>query len=235
VRDIFVQDPAVRGGRHFGSRVVPLGDGSVFVTTGDRGEGDSGDLVQDMSSTVGKVVRVNRDGAPFAGNPFVGRDGNDLIWSSGHRNLQGAALDAEGNLWTVEHGPRGGDELNRPEAGVNYGWPVVSYGINYRGSDVGQGLPRAEGFAEPVYFWDPVIAPSGMAFYDGPYAAWQGDLLIASLNPGGLVRLKLENGRVIGEERIETDLGRLRDVEVLPDGSVLVIRDAGDAIRIIPR
>ena len=235
VRDIFVQDPAVRGGRHFGSRVVPLADGSVFVTTGDRGEGDSGDLVQDMSSTVGKVVRVNRDGAPFAGNPFVGRDGNDLIWSSGHRNLQGAALDAQGNLWTVEHGPRGGDELNRPEAGVNYGWPVVSYGINYRGSDVGQGMPRAEGFAEPVYYWDPVIAPSGMAFYDGSYAPWQGDLLIASLNPGGLVRLKIENGRVTGEERIQTGLGRLRDVEVLPDGSVLVIGDAGDATLIIPQ
>jgi glucose/arabinose dehydrogenase len=235
VRDIFVQDPAVRGGRHFGSRVVPLADGSVFVTTGDRGEGDSGDLVQDMSSTVGKVVRVTRDGAPFAGNPFVGRDGNDLIWSSGHRNAQGAALDAQGNLWTVEHGPRGGDELNQPEAGVNYGWPVVSYGINYRGSDVGQGMPRASGFAEPVYYWDPVIAPSGMTFYDGSYVPWQGDLLIASLNPGGLVRLKMENGRVTGEERIQTELGRLRDVEVLADGSVLVIGDAGDATRIIPQ
>lgn len=235
VRDIFVQDPAVRGGRHFGSRVVPLADGSVFVTTGDRGEGDRGDLVQDMASTVGKVVRVTRDGTPFAGNPFIGRDGHDLIWSSGHRNVQGAALDAQGNLWTVEHGPRGGDELNRPEAGVNYGWPVVSYGINYRGSDVGQGMPRASGFAEPVYYWDPVIAPSGMAFYDGSYALWRGDLLIASLNPGGLVRLKLENGRVVGEERIQTELGRLRDVEVLPDGSVLVIGDAGDATRIIPQ
>lgn len=235
VRDIFVQNPAVRGGRHFGARVVPLADGTVVVTTGDRGEGDRGDLVQDMGSTVGKVVRVNRDGSAPADNPFVGREGNDLIWSLGHRNAQGAALDASGALWTVEHGPRGGDELNRPEAGVNYGWPVVSYGINYRGSDVGQGLARADGFAEPVYYWDPVIAPSGMTFYDGSYGPWQGDLLIASLNPGGLVRVKLDGGRVLGEERIQTGLGRLRDVEVLPDGSVLVIRDAGDAVRIIPQ
>ncbi len=235
VRDIFVQDPAVRGGRHFGARVVPLADGTVVVTTGDRGEGDRGDLVQDMGSTVGKVVRVNRDGSAPADNPFVGRAGDDLIWSSGHRNAQGAALDAGGRLWTVEHGPRGGDELNRPEAGVNYGWPVVSYGINYRGSDVGDGLARADGFAEPVYYWDPVIAPSGMTFYDGSYGPWQGDLLIASLNPGGMVRLKLDGDRVVGEERILTGLGRLRDVEVLRDGAVLVIRDAGDAIKIIPQ
>ncbi len=235
VTDIFVQDPPVRGGRHFGSRVVPMPDGTVFVTTGDRGEGDSGELVQDVTSTVGKVIRVNRDGSVPQDNPFVGRDGDDLIWSLGHRNAQGAAIGPDGALWTVEHGPRGGDELNRPEAGVNYGWPVVSYGINYRGSDVGEGFARADGFAEPVYYWDPVIAPSGMTFYDGSYVPWQGDLLIASLNPGGLVRLKLENGRVVGEERILTGLGRLRDVEVLPDGSVLVIRDAGDAMRIIPQ
>ena len=235
VTDIFVQDPPVRGGRHFGSRVVPMSDGTVFVTTGDRGEGDSGELVQDVTSTVGKVIRVNRDGSVPRDNPFVGRNGDDLIWSLGHRNSQGAAIGPDGALWTVEHGPRGGDELNRPEAGVNYGWPVVSYGINYRGSDVGEGIASAPGFAEPVYYWDPVMEPSGMTFYDGSYWPWQGDLLIASLNPGGLVRLKLENGRVVGEERILTGLGRLRDVEVLPDGSVLVIRYAGDAMRNIPQ
>ena len=232
VRDIFVQTPAVRGGRHFGSRVVPLPDGTVAITTGDRGEGDGGELVQDNATTIGKVIRVNRDGTAPSDNPFVGRAGDDLIWSSGHRNAQGAALDSTGTLWTVEHGPRGGDELNRPEASVNYGWPVVSYGINYTGSDVGRGLPRADGYAEPVYYWDPVIAPSGMTFYDGSFGPWQGDLLIASLNPGGLVRLKLENGRVVGEERLLGELGRLRDVEVLPDGAILVIGDAGNAIRV---
>lgn len=235
VTDIFVQTPAVRGGRHFGSRVVPMPDGTVVVTTGDRGAGDSGDLVQDITSTHGKVVRVNRDGSAAAGNPFVGRDGNDLIWSLGHRNIQGAALDADNDLWTVEHGPRGGDELNRPQAGMNYGWPVVSYGINYGGSDVSDGAARAEGFAEPVYYWDPVIAPSGMTFYDGAYGPWQGDLLIASLNPGGLVRLDLEDGRVVGEERLLGELGRLRDVEVLPDGAILVIGDSGNAVRVTPQ
>ncbi|MEO1639519.1 MAG: PQQ-dependent sugar dehydrogenase [Pseudomonadota bacterium] len=234
VADIFVQTDPARNGRHFGSRIIPMADGTVWITTGDRGAGDSGDLVQDIESTHGKVIRVNADGSVSSGNPFVGREGDDQIWSVGHRNMQGAAIGPEGDLWTIEHGPRGGDELNRPEAGLNYGWPVVSYGINYRGSDVGQGLPRADGFEEPVYYWDPVIAPGGMMFYDGDYAPWQGDLLIASLNPGGLVRLKLENGRVVGEERMLRDAGRIRDVEVLPDGSVLVLRDAGDVLRVTP-
>jgi len=234
VTDIFVQSDPARNGRHFGSRIIPIADGTVWITTGDRGAGDSGDLVQDIDSTHGKVIRVNADGSVPASNPFVGRDGDDQIWSVGHRNMQGAAIGPDGDLWTIEHGPRGGDELNRPEAGLNYGWPVVSYGINYRGSDVGQGLPRADGFEEPVYYWDPVIAPGGMVFYDGDYAQWQGDLLIASLNPGGLVRLKLENRRVVGEERLLRDAGRIRDVEVLPDGSVLVLRDAGDVLRVTP-
>ncbi|MGJ8622925.1 MAG: PQQ-dependent sugar dehydrogenase [Yoonia sp.] len=232
--DIFVQDNPARNGRHFGSRIIPMPDGTVWITTGDRGAGDSGDLVQDISSTHGKVIRVNADGSIPADNPFVGRAGNDRIWSLGHRNMQGAAIGPMGDLWTIEHGPRGGDELNRPEAGQNYGWPVVSYGINYRGSDVNDGRARAPEFAEPVYYWDPVIAPGGMMFYDGPHAPWQGDLLIASLNPGGLVRLKFENGRVVGEERMLTDVGRIRDVEVLDDGAVLVLLDDGRILRVVP-
>ncbi|MDP5086070.1 MAG: PQQ-dependent sugar dehydrogenase [Yoonia sp.] len=233
VMDIFVQDNPARNGRHFGSRIIPMADGTVWITTGDRGAGDSGTLVQDIDTTHGKVIRVNADGSVPSDNPFVGRDGNDLIWSLGHRNMQGAAI-GPGGLWTVEHGPRGGDELNQPQAGLNYGWPVVSYGINYRGSDVGQGAARGAGFEEPVYYWDPVIAPGGMMFYDGPYTDWQGDLLIASLNPGGLVRLKLQGGRVIGEERMLTDVGRIRDVEVLQDGAVLVLLDAGQILRVNP-
>ena len=235
VTDIFVQDPPARGGRHFGSRVVPMADGTVFVTTGDRGAGDSGTLVQDLSTTHGKVIRVNADGSVPQDNPFVGSDGADSIWSSGHRNVQGAAVGPDGALWTIEHGPRGGDELNRPEAGQNYGWPLVSYGINYQGSDVGTGDARAPQFAEPVYYWDPVIAPAGMTFYDGSYAGWQGDLLIGSLNPGGLVRLRLDGGRVVGEERLVPELGRIRDVQVLDDGAVLIVNDAGNAVRIIPQ
>ncbi len=233
VRDIFVQMPAVRGGRHFGSRIVPAADGTVWITTGDRGAGDDGTLVQDVTTTHGKVIRINADGTIPADNPFVGRDGGDGIWSLGHRNPQGAAL-GPGGLWTVEHGPRGGDELNQVQPGRNYGWPLVSYGINYRGSDVGSGQARAQGLEEPVYYWDPVIAPSNMAFYDGSYGPWQGDILIGSLNPGALVRLKMQGGRVIGEERLLTDVGRVRDVEVLPDGAVLVLTDGGAVLRVQP-
>ncbi|EBA11204.1 PQQ-dependent sugar dehydrogenase [Roseobacter sp. CCS2] len=233
VVDIFVQDNPARNGRHFGSRIIPMADGTVWITTGDRGAGDGGTLVQDIDSTHGKVIRINADGTVPADNPFVGRDGDDQIWSLGHRNMQGAAI-GPGGLWTIEHGPRGGDELNQPQAGLNYGWPVVSYGINYRGSDVGEGDARGAGFVEPVYYWDPVIAPGGMMFYDGPYTDWQGDLLIASLNPGGLVRLKMQGGRVIGEERMLTDVGRIRDVEVLDDGAVLVLLDAGEVLRVTP-
>ena len=233
VVDIFVQDNPARNGRHFGSRIIPMDDGTVWITTGDRGAGDSGTLVQNIDSTHGKVIRLNADGTVPADNPFVGRDGDDQIWSLGHRNMQGAAI-GPGGLWTIEHGPRGGDELNQPQAGLNYGWPVVSYGINYRGSDIGDGAARGPGFEEPVYYWDPVIAPGGMMFYDGPYADWQGDLLIASLNPGGLVRLKLRNGRVIGEERMLRDVGRIRDVEVLDDGAALVLLDAGQILRVTP-
>lgn len=234
VVDIFVQDNPARNGRHFGSRIIPMADGTVWITTGDRGAGDTGTLVQDITTTHGKVIRINADGSVPADNPFVGRDGNDLVWSLGHRNMQGAAM-GPGGLWTIEHGPRGGDELNQPQAGLNYGWPIVSYGINYRGSDVGAGQPRDARFQEPVYYWDPVIAPGGMMFYDGSYAAWQGDLLIASLNPGGLVRLRIRDGRVVGEERMLTDVGRIRDVEVLTDGAVLVLLDAGEVLRVEPR
>lgn len=235
VADIFVQDNPAGNGRHFGSRIIPMSDGTVWITTGDRGAGDRGTLVQNIETTHGKVIRVNADGSVPSDNPFVGRAGNDLIWSLGHRNMQGAAI-GPGGLWTIEHGPRGGDELNHPQAGRNYGWPVVSYGINYRGSDIGDGIASASGFEEPVYYWDPVIAPGGMMFYDGPYPAWQGDLLIASLNPGALVRLKFENDRVIGEERLLTEVGRVRDVEVLDDGSVLVLIDSGrgQVLRVTP-
>lgn len=233
VTDIFVQDNPAGNGRHFGSRIIPMLDGTVWITTGDRGAGDRGKLVQDPATTHGKVIRVNADGSVPGDNPFVGKAGNDLVWSLGHRNMQGAAI-GPGGLWTIEHGPRGGDELNRPQAGRNYGWPLVSYGINYRGSAVGTGQARADSFEEPVYYWDPVIAPGGMMFYDGPFADWRGDLFIASLNPGALVRLKLSGGKVVGEERLLTDVGRVRDVEVLPDGAILVLTDAGDILRVMP-
>lgn len=228
VRDIFVQSNPTSAGQHFGSRVIPMADGTVWVTTGDRGAGDSGTLVQDITTTHGKVIRVTDTGGVPTSNPFVNQLGDDQVWSYGHRNMQGAAIGPDGALYTIEHGPRGGDELNKPVAGGNYGWPLVSYGINYRGSDVGEGVAVAEGTEQPVYYWDPVIAPGGMKFYDGPYADWRGDLLIGSLNPGALVRLKMQNGLVAGEERLLTDVGRVRDVEVTADGRVFVLIDDTD-------
>lgn len=222
VADVFLQSPVVQSDGHFGARIVFDGD-AVFVTVGER-QGYA-DLAQDPGATFGKVVRLDRAG------------GAPQVWTLGHRNPQGAAMDAAGDLWTVEHGPRGGDELNLIAQGANYGWPVVSYGENYSGRPVGEGIARAEGFVEPVYYWDPVIAPGGMTFYRGAaFAGWEGDLLVASLNPGGLVRLEIEGGRVTGEERMLTDVGRVRDVEELADGTVLVLIDAGDGgiLRVAP-
>ena len=238
VRDVFVQDPPSPTPMHYGSRIVFDGQGHVFITTGEHSSDAERVLAQDINTTYGKVIRLNVDGTVPADNPFVGRDGVDTIWSLGHRNVQGATLDpATGALWTIEHGPAGGDELNRPVAGANYGWPEVSYGVNYDGRPVGTGQPRAPGFEEPVYYWDPVIAPGGMQFYQGAaFPEWTGDLLIGSLNPGALVRLQLDDGLVVGEERLLPELGRVRDVEIMSDGSLLVLIDApgGAVMRVTP-
>ena len=236
VTDIFVQDPPSATYAHYGSRVVPTPDGKVFITTGEHFTEANRQLAQDVTTTYGKVMRLNSDGSVPQDNPFVGTEGVDGIWSYGHRNVQGAVLGPDGTLWTMEHGPAGGDELNHPRAGRNYGWPVISYGVNYDGSPVGSGRAVQDGMEQPVYYWDPVIAPGGMAFYDGGYADWQGDLLIAGLNPGSLTRLRLDGERVIGEERLLQDVGRVRDVEVLAGGSLLVLIDAaeGQVLRVTP-
>lgn len=223
LRDIFVQDPPSQSPMHYGARVVVDQRGDLFITTGEHFSRAERVLAQDIATTYGKVVHLSPNGLP------VGRGGLPLgIWSLGHRNVQGAAIQpSTGHLWTVEHGPAGGDELNRPEAGSNYGWPVISYGKNYNGSPVGSGQTQAEGMAQPVYYWDPVIAPSGMIFYTGAmFPEWQGDLLIGSLNPGGLVRLSLLGDRVTGEERFFRGEARIRDVEQAPDGSLLLLVDA---------
>jgi glucose/arabinose dehydrogenase len=230
VRDIFVQTPASPTPMHFGSRVVPLPDGTLAITTGEHSSRSERVYAQDLDKTYGKVIRVNPDGTVPAGNPFADTAGAaPSIWTLGHRNIQGATLDADGTLWTIEHGPAGGDELNRPEPGLNYGWPIISYGRNYNTTSVGSGQAVREGMEQPVYFWDPVIAPGGMDFHDGAaFEAWNGDLLIGSLNPGGVVRLTLEAGLVAEEERLLTNLGRVRDVEVQEDGSFLVLTDYAD-------
>lgn len=184
-------------------------------------------------------MRIHPDGTVPRDNPFIGRDGaQPEIWSYGHRNVQAAALHPEtGQLWTVEHGARGGDELNHPQAGKNYGWPVITYGVDYSGARIGEGTARS-GMEQPVYYWDPVIAPSGMVFYTGDkYPGWRGNVLVGSMGPRGLVRLVLENGRVAREERYLGDLKeRIRDVQQGPDGLIYLLTDMDDGkvLRVMP-
>ncbi|WP_299841157.1 PQQ-dependent sugar dehydrogenase [uncultured Jannaschia sp.] len=239
VEDIFVQDPPDDTAKHYGSRIVFPGDGTAFVTTGEHSSMETRVYAQDLDKTYGKVIRINLDGSTPEDNPYVGQDDAiDTIWSYGHRNIQGAALDADGTLWTIEHGPKGGDELNRPEPGLNYGWPVISYGKRYSGQPIGSGDAVQEGMEQPVYFWDPVIAPGGMTFHSGDtFAEWNGDALIGSLYPGGVVRLAFDDeGHVVEEERLLRDQGRIRDVEIQDDGSFLVITDfeSGSLIHVRP-
>jgi glucose/arabinose dehydrogenase len=235
VEVIWRQTPKVNSPNHWGSRIVFRPDGTLYVTLGDRF--NQRPLVNDMSTTIGKVVRINADGSIPKDNPFVGKAGvKGEIWSSGHRSVQAATLDPKTNqLWTVEHGARGGDELNHPEAGKNYGWPIITYGMDYNGSKIGEGTEK-EGLEQPVYYWDPVIAPSGALFYTGDaFPDWKGDFFVGSMQPGGLVRLKIENGKVTKETRyIGNPKQRVRDIQQGPDGLLYIITDSpqGQLIRL---
>ena len=236
VQVIWRQVPKVTGPNHWGSRLVFRPDGTLFVTLGDRYH--YLERAQDLSTTLGKIVRINADGSVPRDNPFVGREGvRPDIWSYGHRNIQAAALDARGQLWTVEHGARGGDELNNPQPGKNYGWPIITYGLDYSGARIGVGTAQP-GMEQPVYYWDPVIAPSGATFYTGDaFPDWKGDLLVGSLRPGALVRPRLEAGRVVLEERYLAELGeRIRDVRQAPDGTIYLLTDSsrGRVLRVEP-
>jgi aldose sugar dehydrogenase len=234
---IWRQQPKVSGSNHWGSRIVFRPDGTLFVTLGERF--NYSDSAQDLSTTIGKIVRINPDGSAPRDNPFVNRAGaRPEIWSYGHRNVQAAALHPEsGQLWTVEHGARGGDELNHPEAGKNYGWPVISYGTHYSFLKIGEGTAKA-GMEQPVYYWDPVIAPSGMVFYTGDLLAdWKNNILVGSLTPGLLVRLVMKDGKVAREERYLEDLEeRIRDVRQAADGSLYLLTDTrnGRILRAMP-
>lgn len=238
VRVIYAQEPKVTGGNHFGSRIVFANDGTMFITQGDRF--NYRERAQDLTVLLGKVVRINPDGSIPRDNPFVGRgDARPEIWSYGHRNIQGAALHPEtGKLWTIEHGAAGGDELNHPEAGKNYGWPVITYGRDYNGRSIGIGAVN-DGMEQPVYYWDPVIAPSGMAFYTSTaFPGWKGSILIGSMMPGALVRLTMRDGAVAAEERHLGDLReRIRDVQQGSDGLLYLITDSSDGrvLRVSPR
>ncbi len=240
VRVVFRQEPSWTNNLHFGSRLVFAPDGMLFVTVGERSDDATRGQAQDLASGLGKVFRIDPDGRAPADNPFVGRAGAEpAIWSYGHRNLQSAALDGQGRLWTVEHGPRGGDELNRPEAGRNYGWPEVTYGIEYSGAAVGRGATQRDGTEQPVYYWDPVIAPSGLAIYRGAlFPDWRGAALVGGLVSEALVVLRMRGDRVETEERVPLG-ARVRDVREAPDGSIYVLteRDRGGSrlLRLSPR
>ena len=232
VRVIFRALPIYDGDKHFGSALAFSPDGKLFVTLGERSDAPMRPQAQDMGSHMGKVVRINADGSVPQDNPFVGQAGAlPEIWSLGHRNVQGIAVQpGTGAVWTIEHGTRGGDELNRPQAGGNYGWPIIAYGVEYRGGPINEGITAREGLEQPVYYWDPVIAPGGQTFYSGAmFPGWEGNLLIAGLGGKSLTRLVLDGDRVTGEERLLTGLGeRIRDVAVAPDGAVWVITDEED-------
>jgi glucose/arabinose dehydrogenase len=237
VKVIYRQQPKVEGDGHFGSRLVFAPDGKLFITQGDRQA--YREQAQNLSSGLGKLIRINPDGSIPGDNPLVAQQGaRPEIYSYGHRSMQAAAIDpATGRLWTVEHGARGGDELNHPEAGKNYGWPVITYGVDYSGAKIGEGTAKP-GMEQPVYYWDPVIAPSGAVFYTGDrYPGWKGSLFVGSLQPGALVRLTLDGDRVIEEERHLAELGdRIRDVQQGPDGYLYVVTDEGDGrvLRVVP-
>lgn len=232
VQVIFRARPTYDGTMHFGSRLAFAPDGKLFITLGERSDKPMRPQAQSLTSDMGKVIRINADGSIPADNPFVGRYGaRGEIWSLGHRNVQAAAIQpGTGALWTVEHGTRGGDEVNHPEAGHNYGWPIIAYGVEYAGGPINDGITAREGVEQPVYYWDPVIAPGGATFYDGAmFPEWRGNLLVASLKEQHLARLVIGNGRVVGEERLMPDIGqRVRQVAVGPDGAVWVITDEDD-------
>jgi glucose/arabinose dehydrogenase len=236
VEVIFRQDPSYASSAHFGSRIVFTPDGSLFLTLGERYS--AREQAQNPDNHLGKLVRLMPDGSAYAGNPK--KDGwRPQIWSIGHRNVQGAALNpASGKLWTIEHGARGGDEINIPQAGKNYGWPVITYGRDYNYAKIGEGTHKA-GMEQPIYYWDPSIAPSGAAFYTGElFPEWRGNLFVGALAGQALHRLVLVDERVVGEEKLLADLGeRIRDVRQGPDGALWLLSDHPDGrvLRLTPR
>ncbi len=239
VRVIFSQIPKVSSRLHFGCRIVEAPDGHLFLALGERFQRMRD--AQTLDNHHGKVVRLRKDGSSPPDNPVVRQSGAmPEIWSWGHRNPQAATWGPDGRLWVIEHGPQGGDEINRPEAGKNYGWPVITFGENYGGGTIGEGLTARPGMEQPLHHWTPSIAPSGMAFLrsDRYGPAWQGNLFVGSLKFRYLARLELQNGRVVREERLLPQLGqRVRDVRQGPDGLLYLLTDENDGqlLRVVPQ
>ncbi|MBY0532065.1 MAG: PQQ-dependent sugar dehydrogenase [Xanthobacteraceae bacterium] len=236
VKIIFRQEPARLGGFHFGSRLVFARDGNLFVTTGERNLKTPS---QDLTNHIGKIIRITPDGGVPKDNPFV-NDKNAMpeIWSWGHRNVQGAVLHpVTGKLWLTEHGPRGGDEINIPEAGKNYGWPVIGYGIDYSGSKIHENTHK-EGMEQPIHHWTPSIAPSGAMFYTGDlFPEWKGNLFTGSLVFTSVYRIEVNGEKFVKEEPLLEKLGdRIRDVRQAPDGAIWLLTDArnGKVLRLTP-
>ncbi|NOE17127.1 PQQ-dependent sugar dehydrogenase [Ruegeria atlantica] len=220
LRVIFEASPGGSGGRHFGSRVVEANDGTLFVTIGDRGDAPQ---AQDRSNAIGSVIRIKRDGSVPSDNPFVGQaDIRPEIWTYGHRNPQGADLDARGRLWVSEHGARGGDEVNLVKPGANYGWPVISYGTHYSGEKIGEGTSKP-GMEQPRLYWDPSIAPSGLMVYSGDmFPEWRGDIFVGSLKFDYIARLSGDPLREV-EQIKGPETERVRDIVQAPDGAIWFI------------
>jgi aldose sugar dehydrogenase len=225
---IFTAEPLARSSHHFGSRLAFDAGGHLFITVGERGRGER---AQDLGDLNGSVIRLNPDGSVPEDNPFVGTAGaRPEIFSYGHRNPQGLAIHPESGIpWLHEHGAQGGDEVNIVRPGANYGWPVITYGIDYSGAPIGEGTHK-EGMAQSIHYWVPSIAPSGMAFYGGdPFPEWRGDLFVGALAGELLARLELDGERVVAEERLlEGEIGRIRDVRVGPDGYLYLLTDESD-------
>lgn len=238
VKVLFSQKPKADSRMHFGCRIVEHADGTLFLTLGDRFT--RAQEAQTLDDHLGKVVRIRKDGSVPPDNPFVDRsEALPEIWSYGHRNSQGATLGPDGRFWMHEHGPQGGDEINLPEAGKNYGWPVITYGEQYGGGKIGEGLTAKAGMAQPLHYWTPSIAPSGMAFLRSERygKAWQGNLFVGSLRFRYLARLELQGDKVVKEERLLRNLlQRIRDVREGPDGLLYVLTNErrGQLIRLRP-
>ncbi len=243
VQVIFHQAPTLNSTLHFGGRLIFSRDGTLFITTGDRSITEGRMQAQRMDGLLGKIVRLNPDGSIPKDNPFVGKEGvRPEIWSYGHRNIQAATLNpATGELWEVEHGTRGGDEVNVARKGKDYGWPTIAYGIEYQGPPITGGIQQKEGMEQPRYYWDPNIAPSGMIFYTGKlFPAWQNSMFIGGLGSTNLVRLTLKGEQIVGEERLLQDLqprDRYRDVRQGPDGAIYLLTDnaKGRILKLVPK
>jgi glucose/arabinose dehydrogenase len=233
---IYRATPAFKSNLHYGGRIVIDKTGNLIISTGERSDRESRPQAQHLNSALGKIIRITKDGKPAAGNPFAGKaDARPELYSYGHRNVQGLAINPQtGDLWENEFGPRGGDELNLVQPGKNYGWPTITYGIEYGGSKVGDGITQKDGMVQPVYYWDPVVSPSGMIFYTGDnMPEWKNNLFISSLSGQHVARLIIKDNKVVGEERLLPELvQRFRDITQGKDGALYAVTDQGRLYRI---